>query len=116
MALVLIINGGGYERHDVVTRLNYWKDSGDGSLPKPIYMNEPKTLERAGEDLEVTVRDIRGFESEYSLDKTDFEIANHQSSVTNFFDEEQIKKIYYPEIEQLIQNAFVFPILYPEIS
>jgi hypothetical protein len=84
-------------RH-VHTSLNYYKAAEDGSPPHPTYIGKPETYERPSEPLEVTVHDIRGHEQEYTLD-------NHESKEKDFLDDEQIKAVYYPEIEQLLKNA-----------
>ena len=40
-----------------------------------------------------------------SLDKEGFVLLHHQTAVTNFYDEEQITSVYYPECEQVTQAA-----------
>lgn len=95
------------EVHNVVADFHYYKDPGDGSLPAPSIVGKPETYQRVPETRSVTVHDIRGTEDQYSLDKTGFQIYHHQSAEKDFRDEEQIKKIYYPEIENLLKEAFV---------
>ena len=90
---------------DVVAEFNYYLDPGDGSEPLPSYVGKPETYERPASVLEHTVHDIRGTEDEYGLDKTGFQIYNHVSKETAFTDEEQIKRVYYPEIEQILKDA-----------
>lgn len=95
------------EVHNVVADFHYYKDPGDGSRPPPTYVNKPESYRRVPETLSLTVHDIRGTEDQYSLDKTGFQIYHHQSVETDFRDEEQIKKNYYPEVENLLKEAFV---------
>ena len=38
-----------------------------------------------------------------SLEKNGLVFVEHKTKVTDFFDENQVKSIYYPEIEQLIR-------------
>jgi hypothetical protein len=40
-----------------------------------------------------------------SLDKEGFVLLHQPTAVTNFYDEEQIKTVYYPECECLMQSA-----------
>ena len=91
--------------HDVVAEFNYYKDPCDGSLPTPSVVGRPETYEK----LEVTkthvVHDIRGEEDQYSLDKTGFQIYKHVSRETAFEDDEEIKRMYYPEIEEILKSA-----------
>jgi len=92
-------------KHHVHTKLNYYKDPGDGSPPPPSYVNQPETYERPYEPLDVTITDIRGEEQNYTLDKDGFQIYPHKSVEKDFLDDDQIKAQYYPETEQLLKDA-----------
>jgi len=93
------------ERRDVDTVLNYYKAPEDGSPPHPTYVDRPETYDRPIEPRDVTVRDIRGQDHLYSLDKNGFQIYPHTSVEKDFVDDEQIKASYYPETEQLLKDA-----------
>jgi hypothetical protein len=62
------------------------------------------------EPREVWVEDARGRESEFTLDRNGFALVN----VANFYDTDQIKRVYYPEVEKLLRaklgasRVFVF--------
>lgn len=98
------------EVHNVVADFHYYKDPGDGSLPPPSIVGKPETYHRVPETRSVTVHDIRGSEDQYNLDKNGFQIYRHQSVEKDFRDEEEIKKTYYAEVENLLKEAFVNPI------
>ena len=51
----------------------------------------------------MVIRDGRPLRSEFSLEETGFEFIEHDTAVADFFDLEQIKSVYYPEIEALIK-------------
>jgi hypothetical protein len=53
----------------------------------------------------VTIRDIRPKAESYTLDTHGFAVAHHQSMVRDFWDEAQIRDVYYPEAERLIREA-----------
>lgn len=93
--------------HDVNTTLNYYKDPPDGGPPPPNYVGKPESYERPVDTRSVLVHDIRGTEDQYTLDKTGFQIYNHQSVEKDFVDDEKIKKVYYPETERLLKEAYV---------
>ncbi len=93
------------EVHDVVADFNYYKDPGDGSPPAPSYVGKPETYERPAETRAMTVYDIRGEEDKYTLDTKGFQIYKHVSQETAFEDEEEIKRIYYPEVEEILKSA-----------
>lgn len=90
---------------DVVTIFNYHKDNEDGSPPRPSYVGKPDTFDRPTIPQKTVVHDIRGSESQYTLDTKGFEIVHHESKEKDFLDDEQIKRIYYPETEELLKKA-----------
>jgi hypothetical protein len=49
------------------------------------------------------IRDGRALAGKLSLEKNGFVLVEHKTRVTDFFDPEQLKAIYYPEVERLIQ-------------
>ncbi|KAI9158401.1 Aspirochlorine biosynthesis protein N [Paramyrothecium foliicola] len=52
----------------------------------------------------VTIQDVRGRETDYSLDHDAFQVITDvaPSKETEFVDDDSIKKNYYPEVEQLL--------------
>ena len=91
---------------DVETTFNYFKDKEDGSPPEPTYVNKPSTYERPAISERKLVHDIRGSEDKYTLDTTGFQIYKHESVEKDFLDDEQIKRLYYPETEELLKKAY----------
>ncbi len=53
----------------------------------------------------VSIRDGRRLISELSLDEQGFVLAHHQTAVSNFYDESQVRGFYYPEVERLLKQA-----------
>jgi hypothetical protein len=49
------------------------------------------------------IHDGRALAGELSLERNGFVLVEHKTRVTDFFDPEQLKAIYYPEVERLIQ-------------
>jgi hypothetical protein len=77
---------------------------------KPVAYNyepPPGTPVRTGRNVQrqVPIRDARPMIDRLSLDKEGFVLLHHQTTVTNFYDEEQIKSIYYPECERVMKEA-----------
>ena len=52
----------------------------------------------------VGIRNGRSLAEQLSLDEQGFVFVPHPTKVTDFFDEQQLKSVYYPEIEQLIRR------------
>lgn len=53
----------------------------------------------------VQVENARGRAHELSLDKEGFVLTRHATAVRNFYDEQQVRAVYYPEIERLVREA-----------
>jgi hypothetical protein len=90
---------------DVNTVLNYFKPNEDGSPPHPTYIDRPETYERPFEAHPATVRDVRGREQDYTLDKQGFQVHRNSANEKDFLDDEKIKSGYYAETEQLLKDV-----------
>lgn len=90
--------------NDIVAEFNYYKDPGDGSPPAPAIIGKPETYDRPEEHVRMVVHDVRGEEDKLSLDATGFQICKHVSAEKDFRDEDQVKRVYYPEIEAMIKE------------
>jgi len=53
---------------------------------------------------EVTIEDARGREAEFTLDRNGFALVKAPTAVANFYDPEEIKRVYYPEVVQLLKD------------
>jgi hypothetical protein len=51
----------------------------------------------------VRIQDARPLAAELSLDRHGFVLVDHHTRVTDFFDAEQLRSVYYPEVEQLVR-------------
>lgn len=54
---------------------------------------------------QVTIEDARGREAEFSLDLSGFALIKAPSQVRNFYDPDEIKSVYYPEVERLLRET-----------
>ena len=52
----------------------------------------------------VLIEDARGHESEFTLDRNGFTLIKAPSAVRNFYDPDEIKSVYYPEVERLLRD------------
>jgi hypothetical protein len=69
--------------------------------PKNIYGRRTGTVELKP----MIVQNGRRFADALSLEKEGFIFVEHKTKVADFFDENQVTSIYYPEIEDLIRRA-----------
>ena len=66
--------------------------------------SEPKTDIR-NVSVAVPIRDARPIVGEITLDRHAFEIVGHRSAVRDFYDDDEVKRVYYPEAERLLKAA-----------
>jgi hypothetical protein len=76
---------------------------------KPVrYVDEapPGANEYNGVDdpREVRIEDARGREGEFTLDRNGFALVNAPTRVNDFYSPEEVKNIYYPEVERLLKE------------
>ncbi len=86
--------------------LNYLAEA----TPKPVnYTYEPPAgvPRRTGKYLEqlVAIRDGRELLGELSLDVNGFMLRPHETAVKDFYDPDEVKSVYYPEVERLLKRV-----------
>ncbi|HXQ50906.1 MAG TPA: CmcJ/NvfI family oxidoreductase [Stellaceae bacterium] len=64
-------------------------------MPRTNAVQDPRT---------VAIHSLRPVERELSLDGEGFAIAHHKSAVADFYDEDELTRVYYPEIEALVMS------------
>ena len=90
----------------VEASLNYITDSSE----KPVsYAIEPPagTPRVTGKFVAQTVpiRNAREVVDDLSLDKQGFQLTHQETAVQDFYDREEVKRVYYPEVERLLKEA-----------
>jgi hypothetical protein len=65
-------------------------------VPQTTVVNEPH---------KVQVSDARPILSEVSLDDEGFALVRRRSLVRDFYDEEEVRRVYYPEAERILKEA-----------
>ncbi|MBT4672739.1 MAG: methyltransferase [Rhodospirillaceae bacterium] len=53
----------------------------------------------------VTMADGRAIRAEFALDVQGFEFVDHDTKMVDFFDEDELRQVYYPEVEALIKKV-----------
>src|SRR5690242_11438364 len=91
------------ERPPVEALLQYLADA----TIKPVTYNpRPGTgnPRRVGNyrDFAVTIHDGRPLAPTLSLDREGFRLEPHETAVRDFYDEKELRAVYYPEIERLV--------------
>jgi hypothetical protein len=57
------------------------------------------------DEREVRIDDARGRESEFTLDRNGFALVKAPTAVSDFYDPEEVKRTYYPEVERLLLGS-----------
>ncbi|OLN97836.1 hypothetical protein CCHL11_02628 [Colletotrichum chlorophyti] len=84
----------------VNTTINYFDDPGVPLVPMIIGGPTPgKPQPKVA--IPTTITDITGREDEFTLDVQGFHYVKHESQVTNWDDDEEIKRVNYPEMKEL---------------
>ncbi|OKH30703.1 methyltransferase [Calothrix sp. HK-06] len=97
----------------VVDELPYIEANLHYLIPMPekpvIYIDEPPPgIPRYNgkyEAYKLPIRNARLIKRNLSLDQEGFTFVNHHSAVSNFYDDNEIRRVYYPEAEQLLLKA-----------
>ena len=63
-------------------------------------------MERTGthEGRRVTIRNARPLAGDLSLDCEGFVLVQHDTRVADFYDEQELRSVYYPEIDELVKQ------------
>lgn len=90
----------------VNARLKYLAEA----TPKPVnYTYDPPAgvPRQSGKYVEqsVVVRNGREVLSKLSLDTNGFVLTSHETAVKNFYDPDEVKSAYYPEVERLLKQV-----------
>ncbi len=53
----------------------------------------------------VPIADGRYLAEHFSLDREGFELSGHATAVSDFLDNEEVRSVYYPEVERLVRDT-----------
>ena len=85
--------------------LNYLADRNDAPITY-TYQPPPGVAARSGNyaKYSVAIYNARAVLSQLSLDRQGFAVAYQETAVANFYDEEEVRTIYYPEVERFVKE------------
>ena len=98
----LTVNGHGGRPSVIEADLNFFDPSYDTS--KTWFPGTLGSYRRKWDTKKVLIHDIRGHESQLHLDRHGFQLAQCTSTEDQWFEEEQIKTIWYPEVAHLLKE------------
>ena len=90
----------------VEAELDYIVDDG---IPPVRYVDWPEQAHKAHlatyEKHKTRIYNGRGMAGSFTLQAHGFSLVDHETKVQNFFDEDEVIRVYHPETEQLIKSA-----------
>jgi hypothetical protein len=76
--------------------------------PRNYTFDPPAGVRRTNTEHEahsVAIHDARPIAGSVSLDANGFALVPHRSAVKDFFDDEEVRRVYYPEVEQILKRV-----------
>ncbi|MGZ5231320.1 MAG: CmcJ/NvfI family oxidoreductase, partial [Burkholderiales bacterium] len=85
-------------------QIPYTVDTGEKLVNETFGPNNiRRRTQGASERRPMAIQDGRSLAGEFALETNGFVLIEHRTAVQDFFDEAQLKSVYYPEVEQLIK-------------
>jgi len=89
----------------ITVEIPYTIDSGEKLVNETFGPNNIRRSRTGSDDRKrMSIQNGRLFGDRLSLDEQGFVFVTHLTQVADFFDGEQLKSVYYPEVEQLIRR------------
>ena len=90
----------------VQATINYISDSGEKPVTFSNAPGAPRVTGNTGkyEQRAVTIHNGRLSNNSFSLEKEGFVLVNRDTRVADFYDDAEVRSVYYPEIESLVKD------------
>lgn len=90
----------------VTAEIPYTVDTGEKLVNETFGPNNIRRRRSGAHEMRrMAVRNGRGIAGALSLEENGFVFVRHETRVRDFFDPEQVKTVYYPEVERLIREV-----------
>jgi hypothetical protein len=87
------------------TTLYYFLEVKDGGIIQ-TYPGTAFEKRRKHVPHDVTIRDLRPIQDQFTLENAGFQLVKHVSKEKSFIDEKQVEEVYYPECQELIKRLY----------
>jgi hypothetical protein len=90
----------------IEAQLNYLAPMAE--RPRSYTFDPPPGVPRSNSTHEahtVAIHDARPLASEISLDREGFAVLHQQSAVRDFWDEDEVRRVYYPEVQRVLAEV-----------
>ena len=90
----------------LTAEIPYIVDTGETLINETFGPDDIRRRRTGTQELKpMEIRDGRPVAGGFSLDRNGFIFVEHKTKIADFFDAEQLKSVYYPEIERLIRET-----------
>lgn len=90
----------------ITATLNYSLETGDKPVAETFGPNNIHARYSGALDpRQVAIRDGRPLAGSFTLDESGFAFVEHRTRMADFFDPEELERVYYPEIEALVKQV-----------
>jgi hypothetical protein len=87
----------------ITATINYTVDTGEKIVTLAAAPGASDVRNSAPDPRRVTMHNGRPEAARFALERDGFRFVRHDTKVADFFDQEQIRRIYYPEMEALVK-------------
>jgi hypothetical protein len=87
----------------ITATINYTVDTGEKIVTLAATPGSSDVRNSTPDARRVTMRNGRPETAHFELERDGFRFVRHDTKVADFFDQEQIRQIYYPEMEALVK-------------
>ena len=90
----------------ITAEIPYTVDTGDTLVNETFGPNNIQRRRTGTLDMRpVEIRDGRAESAELSLERTGFVLVEHKTAMKDFFDADELQRVYFPEVERLIRDT-----------
>lgn len=86
------------------TTLFYYLEVKDGGIIQ-TYPGTAFEKRRKHVPHSVDIKDLRSIQDQFTLDKNGFELVKNPTTEKDFLDDEEVKRVYYPQCQELIKKV-----------
>src|SRR3984885_3125470 len=88
---------------EIEATLNYFVNDGSKIFTEAAGAGERDKRAGTIDPHKVVIHNGRLYGAEFELERQGFRFVRHDTRVTDFFDEPEVRRVYYPEMENLVK-------------
>ena len=102
---MVIASQGNHQTASIEANIVYTARDSERPVDETFGSNvTPSRREGSTEEHIVTIHNGRPLRAGFKLEEHGFEFIDHKTAMTDFYDEDQLRSVYYPEVEQIIKD------------